>query len=561
MSSNKNLFYSLYSTDNKTVSSGYTCNSAVDESETSFDITTSSSGSAGTITDSNGNTLSSIDMSTIHAEGLTQYNTETRILQPYSCCLLQGQEYGLAQASYYYVVPKQIAEQELYPYYVSCSFDVIYNNFCPYVLHCNVIADGKTSIDELINSFLQENGVEVSVSLQTKEDEIDGKTYDYLVFLAQKEAYFYYINNLRFTICFQSEDYPSSPFSKDISEVKETIINAINAYQPRQTDDESDPYEVDCFLYKFLLANYSEACQDIDILKTTVEYFKNMDAATTDEEWQEWFDKTQELIKDTVYCDFINDPKHSYDSENLAKVYQVVKSIKDIIDESEEYYMDIYWLKEDLHLRIPLMKYPNGAFRGIVVIPDWDTNNSEDMEYKSLWINHVKSQVKLYLPTREHQFMPKTFGVLANATLMYEESKYRKACNRFSHIDSNCGCCHNIPDGFADNLNVDSSCCDCNMHVHNLDTDYIDPYRPNHSIYDDVCYMGQHVYAHREDMIGLFRYMQYVDENNLWNKVGDAYMIIGKEDDPQSTYQNLPTSLLIYNPNPEPIRIKYMIFS
>ena len=90
MSSNKNLFYNLYSNSNKTVSSGYICNSAVDESGTSFDITANSNGSAGVITDSNGNTLSSIDMSTIHTEGLTQYNTETRILQPYSCCLLQG---------------------------------------------------------------------------------------------------------------------------------------------------------------------------------------------------------------------------------------------------------------------------------------------------------------------------------------------------------------------------------------------------------------------------------------------------------------------------------------
>lgn len=546
MSSNKNLFYSLYSSSNKTISSGYTCNSAVDESGTSFDITASSSGSAGTITDSNGNTLNSIDMSAIHSEGLTQYNTETRILQPYSCCLLQGQEYGLAQASYYYVVPKQIAEQELYPYYVSCSFDVIYNNFCPYTYHCDIKADGKTSIDELINTYLLENGVEVSVSLQTKEDEIDGKTYDYLVFLAQKEAYFYYINNLRFTICFQSEDYPKSPFSKNIENIKENIYQIINIYQPRQTDDTSDPYEIDCFLYKFLLANYSEACEEIDILKETVEYFKKMDASTSDEEWQKWFDKTQELIKGTIYFDFINDPKHSYDSENLEKVYQVVKAMKNLMNESDEYYMDIYWLKEDLHLRIPLMKYPNGAFRGIVVIPDWDINNSEDMEYKSLWVNHIKSHIKLYLPTKEHQYMSKDFGVLSNATLMYEESKYRKeCCNKFNQFDSNCPCCHNIPDGFADNLN----------------TDYIGQFRPEDSIYEDTVYMGQNVYAHKKDIIGLFRYMQYVDENKLWNKVGDVYMIIGKDDNPQSIEHNLPTSLIIYNPNPEPIRIKYMIFS
>jgi len=64
MASNKNLFYKLYSTSNKVVNSGYTCNSAIDENDTSFDIIGSvSGGSAGTITDSNGNPLSNIDLS------------------------------------------------------------------------------------------------------------------------------------------------------------------------------------------------------------------------------------------------------------------------------------------------------------------------------------------------------------------------------------------------------------------------------------------------------------------------------------------------------------------
>jgi hypothetical protein len=57
-----NLFKSLYSTDHTYQSSGYTCLSAINESETSFDI----SGDSGVITDSNGDTLASIDLSSIH---------------------------------------------------------------------------------------------------------------------------------------------------------------------------------------------------------------------------------------------------------------------------------------------------------------------------------------------------------------------------------------------------------------------------------------------------------------------------------------------------------------
>ena len=63
MASNKNLFYKLYSTPNNVINAGYICNSAIDENDTSFDIIGSvSGGSAGTITDSNGNTLSNIDL-------------------------------------------------------------------------------------------------------------------------------------------------------------------------------------------------------------------------------------------------------------------------------------------------------------------------------------------------------------------------------------------------------------------------------------------------------------------------------------------------------------------
>ena len=87
---NKNLFYQLYSKDNSIANSGYVCQSALNENDTSFDI----SGSEAQITDSNGDILASVDLSEIHAAGITQYNVETKILQPHSAYLLQGQEFG-----------------------------------------------------------------------------------------------------------------------------------------------------------------------------------------------------------------------------------------------------------------------------------------------------------------------------------------------------------------------------------------------------------------------------------------------------------------------------------
>jgi len=166
MSSNKNLFYNLYSTPNNVVKSGYTCTSAIDEKDTSFDITTSATGdSAGAITDSNGNIISSISLNDIHASGLTQYSSETRILKPHSCYVLQGHEYGFACASYYYVIPKYVKETENFEYYINCDFDIIYDNFAPKKKHISTVADGYTSFAKQINECLKNDNIKIATSI------------------------------------------------------------------------------------------------------------------------------------------------------------------------------------------------------------------------------------------------------------------------------------------------------------------------------------------------------------------------------------------------------------
>lgn len=146
-----------------------------------------------------------------------------------------------------------------------------------------------------------------------------------------------------------------------------------------------------------------------------------------------------------------------------------------MLEETKAYYQDIYWLDEDKKRRLPLMKYPNGAFRGIVVIPEYPTNDYEQYEFSSLWINHVKSQVKIYRPTKEHQFLPKIYGVLSNATLMSEHECFRDRNPHFGDVQFSCGCCNSIPDGFNDGT---------------LNTDYEKPYKAEHSVYEDNVYMG-----------------------------------------------------------------------
>ena len=55
--------------------------------------------------------------------------------------------------------------------------------------------------------------------------------------------------------------------------------------------------------------------------------------------------------------------------------------------------------------------------------------------------------------------------------------------------------------------------------------------------------------------------MEYLSNNDIWIRCGGTYMIIGKDDNFQLKTKNLLQSLLVYNPNDVPIRIKYIVFS
>lgn len=538
-----NLFKSLYSRDNSYQSSGYVCQSAIDESETSFDI----SGNAGVITDSNGNTLSSIDLSEIHVGDLSQYNTETRILQPHSCYVLQGQEYGLARTTYYFELPEDITSIDGFGEYLAAGFDIIYNQHNHVHMHCEFTVEENRDFIEAINQYFETYELPVVASIQKLKCLCDPTvTKDYVVFEAHVEGYFYFIKNFRVEPAVQSEDYPDSPFFNGVEDMKFLVWETIMKHKP---DPQTDPYEVPCELYSWILENHEDLINLLPSYKSFLDYWNEYYNNTfSEEEQEEIFNKYTEYanaaIADTIYdSPVIAD----YDIVNHNKVYDIITDLSQKIIKANQRYSQRYWLPEISEWRVPMMKYPNGAFKGIVIIPDYPDDEQYDLS--TLYINHIQTTVNVMLPVHEHHgetlYKKETFGVMSNA--MFPKEKHH------THNDIK----------VSGNMQLQTDICDgWDKADIEIDDDFGAPCREDcRPDNNDFIYLGESCYSDKERIMGVFRYMDYVTENHQWLKIGDGYLALGKDDDPQSVIPNLLNSVMIYNPNDIPVRIKYMIFS
>lgn len=551
---NKNLFYSLYSTSNDTIQTNYKCSNLVDENDTSFDI----SGNNGVITDSNGNTLASIDMSLIHEAGITQYNVETRIIQPYSCYVLQGQEYGYANTSYFYKIHEKASSITGYEYYCNISFDLYYDNIQGKGLHVDIQANTIDTLTDLINTEFEQNNVFITTAIQVMPNPETNTNEDYLVFTSQKETFFYYVKNVAIEIVKASEDYPNSPFSDNTDDMLPVIYDYILMHHPilPGTRYDEDTYAPDCLLYEWLITNYEKAIEELYFFKKALILLDKITSYTEEAAVNTIIAGANFLLSTTVYN---NEVIERYDDNNMYAIMLIIEDLQKYINDN--ILPTKIWLKEDIKRRIPIMKYPNGAFRGIVLIVDPPVNGEVvNTQVESLWIHHIKDFANIYIPAKSESskknsqilYNKKTVGVLANATLISEQNNCQSpnSCICCNGIQTNDVLTSTLTDGYEDSSDCDfielpddtcsNSCC-------------------NET--DDVIFMGRSYYSSKEDVIGLYRYLQHLSENRLWDRCNGGYMIIGKEDNPNEKAKNLPTSMLIYNPNDIPIRLKYLIFS
>lgn len=608
---NKNLFYQLYSTDNSVTDSGYKCTSSTDESDTSFDI----SGTEAQITDSNGDILASVDLSSIHAAGITQYNVETKILQPKSAYLLQGNEYGETYKSQFFKIYDFIYKTENYSDYINLKFDILYkqkNKKCNIHIDTYAIRETYGSVTSLVQQQLNKLKVPITCTIRTLDDEESSdSTIDYINFQSSEEGYDFIVRNVILTPILNSDstksgsndEFSDSPFNEP-EVTTDLILELLNKYKPTyvNADDNSslnsNNYNINCDIYKKFLTLGNTITDDFNLFVYELGIIKKYFLPCFDEDGTLIFKKKLEDIiavkYSEIYKKYFTCPLCYY---NPYTIYNILTDLKDYIFTQKNASGPSYCY-EDLNKRINNIKYPNGALRGIVLIPNWPTD--DDYEYSVLWVNHVADHLEICEPVsvsslnqyfngnvtsnRKARLFEKIFAtVKINALISDEKQQYIEDYDNLplNDITSNDGFTNSFDNlyeaGYDDfnyvNKNFNRNPVDYNRdnwnsgysEIHNPDL-YIENNTDDEDIWEnnpnktDIRYLDSHENI-PEKYVGLYKYMNYLSNNDLWLRIGDAYMIIGKDDNKETKTKNLLQSLLVYNPNDIPVKVKYIIFS
>ena len=83
------------------------------------------------------------------------------------------------------------------------------------------------------------------------------------------------------------------------------------------------------------------------------------------------------------------------------------------------------------------------------------------------------------------------------------------------------------------------------------------PEEPEEEIKD---YKIDSILEKEHGIISLSDYLIHLEDNNLWNVIGDLYIQLGREDTDNILCKNMINSLVLYNPHDYPIKITYLTF-
>lgn len=182
-------------------------------------------------------------------------------------------------------------------------------------------------------------------------------------------------------------------------------------------------------------------------------------------------------------------------------------------------------LNEDENKYVPFKKYRNGAFRGVLLVPIYPKYNAQSVELfqKSLRIAHIKNRIESYNPidASGNTYERKLKDVIDCYCEIAEIEKF----NNWRYVEN--GILEN--NEIIGNDSISMNIIDASTGLNN--------------------------------MTGLYGFINWVHEHNMFTNVGKFYSVITPPDPVDDSWKNLVGGFLIYNPNPFPIQVGYMVFS
>lgn len=167
---------------------------------------------------------------------------------------------------------------------------------------------------------------------------------------------------------------------------------------------------------------------------------------------------------------------------------------------------------------IPPFKYRNGAFKGVLIKPNYPMYNADSIpdEMKGLKLAFMPDRVDMLLPVKIGQKMlydKRSFDVLGDYTDLIEKQQFE----HWRNVDETRPC-------------------------------------PNEKYEKSLL---------NRNVIGLYGFVDWVYEHNQWAwlNTGSLYINLAATDTPDTATKNLIPSFVVYNPNPFPVQIDCLLYA
>ena len=236
---------------------------------------------------------------------------------------------------------------------------------------------------------------------------------------------------------------------------------------------------------------------------------------------------------------------------DYTRLYNLLNCLEtDFNDILEENDVKKIYLYEDFAKYVPSKRYKNGAMLGVVLDIVYPQYNTEDIEpfQKAIRLAHVVDRVQEFhaipqsLLDGSFVAVRKLIDVNDMYHSEYDTDLYNKWMGFYTH--------NSVYDDWIDSDEIPE-----------VMPAMIDEWAESHVSDTDVAKSIEKNFEDRDQM-GIEGYCAYLTKTSQWKTVGQFYAQTTIQDDPNHPEtKNLIPSIVLYNPNPFPVQVKYLTFT